>query len=49
MESLDRDTMVKAFKRFRSGTEAVVAGYFIEKVDSQYVLLPTYFYFDKNG
>jgi hypothetical protein len=51
MESLDRDTMVKAFKRFRSGTEAVVAadGHFIEKVDSQYVPLPTYFYLDKNG
>jgi hypothetical protein len=33
------------------GTEAVVAadGHFIEKVDSQYVPLPTYFYFDKNG
>jgi hypothetical protein len=25
MESLDRDTMVKAFKRFRFGTENVVA------------------------
>jgi len=51
MESLNRDTMVKAFKRFRSGTEAVVAadGHLIEKVDSQYVPLPTYFYFDKNG
>jgi hypothetical protein len=49
MESLDRDTMVKAFKRFRSGTEAIIPadGHFIEKVDSQYVLLPTYFDFDK--
>jgi hypothetical protein len=30
MESLDRDTMVKAFKRFRSGTEAVVAANFLK-------------------
>jgi hypothetical protein len=51
MESLDRDTMAKAFKSFGSSTEAVVAagGHFIEKVGSQYVPLPTYFYFDKNG
>ncbi len=51
MESLDRDTMAKAFESFGSSTEAVVAvdGHFIEKVDSQYVPVPTYFYFDKNG
>ncbi len=30
MESLDRDTMVKVFKRFRSGTEAVVAANFLK-------------------
>jgi hypothetical protein len=30
MESPDRDTMVKAFKRFRSGTEAVVAANFLK-------------------
>jgi hypothetical protein len=43
--------MAKAFKRFRSSTEAVVAidGHFIEKTDSQYVPLPIYFYFDKIG
>ena len=51
MGSLDRDTMAKAFNRFRSSTEALVAadGHFIEKVDSQYVPLPIYFYFDKIG
>jgi hypothetical protein len=51
MGSLDRDTMAKAFKRFRSSTEALVAadGHFIEKVNSQYVPLPFYFYFDKIG
>ncbi len=51
MGSLDRDTMAKAFKRFRSSTEALAAadGHFIEKVDSQYVPLPAYFYFDKIG
>ncbi len=32
MESLDRDTMVKAFKRFRSGTEAVVAANFLKNL-----------------
>jgi hypothetical protein len=44
MGSLDRDTMAKAFKRFRSSTEALVAavGHFIEKVDSQYVPLPIF-------
>jgi hypothetical protein len=32
MESLDRDTVAKAYRRFRSSSEAVVAadGYFIE-------------------
>ena len=32
MESLDRDTVVKTFRRFRSSSEAVIAayGYFIE-------------------
>ncbi len=32
MESLDRDTVAKAFRRFRSNSEAVVVadGYFIE-------------------
>jgi hypothetical protein len=32
MESLDRDTVAKAFRRFRSSSEAVVTadGYFIE-------------------
>jgi hypothetical protein len=32
MESLDRDTVAKAFRRFRSCTEAVAAadGHFIE-------------------
>jgi hypothetical protein len=32
MESLGRDTVAKAFRRFRSSSEAVVAthGYFIE-------------------
>jgi hypothetical protein len=51
MGSLDRDTMAKAFKRFRSSTEALVAAdvHFIEKVDSLYVPLPIYFYFDKIG
>jgi hypothetical protein len=51
MGSFDRDTMAKAFKSFRSTTEALVAadGHFIEKVDSQYVPLPIYFYFDKIG
>ncbi len=32
MESLDRDTMVKAFKRFRSGTEAVVTANFCKNI-----------------
>jgi hypothetical protein len=34
MGFLDRDTMAKAFKRFRSSTEALVAadGHFIEKI-----------------
>jgi len=51
MVSLDRDTVAKAFRRFRSSSEAVIAadGHFIEKVDSQYVPLPIYFYFDKIG
>jgi hypothetical protein len=51
MGYLDRDTMAKAFKRFRSSTEALVAavGHFIEKVDSQYVPLPIYLYFYKIG
>jgi hypothetical protein len=51
MGSFDRDNMAKAFKSFRSTTEALVAadGHFIEKVDSQYVPLPIYFYFDKIG
>jgi hypothetical protein len=51
MGSLDRDTMAKACKRFKSSTEALVAdaGHFIEKVDSQYVPLPISFYFDKIG
>ncbi len=51
MGSLDRDSMAKAFKRFRSSTEALVAadGHFLEKVYSQYVPLPIYFYFDKIG
>jgi hypothetical protein len=32
MESLDRDTVVKTFRRFRSSSVAVIAayGYFIE-------------------
>jgi hypothetical protein len=32
MESLDRDTVAKTFRKFRSSSEAVVAadGYFIE-------------------
>jgi hypothetical protein len=32
MESLDRDTVVKTFRKFRSSSEAVIAadGYFIE-------------------
>ncbi len=51
MGSLDRDIMAKAFKRFRSTTEALVAadGHFIKKVDSQYVPLSIYFYFYKIG
>jgi hypothetical protein len=46
MGSFDRDTMAKAFKSFRSTTEALVAadGHFMEKVP-----LPIYFYFDKIG
>ncbi len=41
MESLARDTVAKAFRRFRSSSEAVVAadGYFIEYSYSQYVSL----------
>jgi hypothetical protein len=51
MGSHDRDTMAKAFKRFRSSTEALVAadGHFIDKVDSQYVPLQVYFDVDKIG
>ncbi len=51
MGSLDRDTMAKAFKRFRSSAEALVAadGHFIEKVDSHYFPMPIYLYFDKIG
>ena len=51
MESLDRDTVAKAFRRFKSSSEAVVAddGYFIEYSYSQYVNLLMCFYFDKIG
>jgi hypothetical protein len=55
MESLDRDTVAKAFRRFRSSSETVVAadGYFIEYLvflfSIRYVHLPMCFYFDKIG
>jgi hypothetical protein len=51
MESLDRDTVAKAFRRFRSSSEAAVApdGYFIEYSYSQDVPLLMYFYFDEIG
>ncbi len=51
MESLDRDTVAKTYRRFRSSSEAVVAadGYFIEKSSSQYVSLLMCFYFDEIG
>jgi hypothetical protein len=51
MESLDRDTVAKSFRRFRSISEAVVAadGYFIENSYSQFVYLLMYFYFNEIG
>jgi hypothetical protein len=51
MGSLDRDTVAKAFKSFKSSPAALIAadGHFIKKVDSQYVPLPIYFYLDKIG
>ena len=49
--SLDRDTVVKACKRFRSRIEAVLTAnnHFIEYIDSQFVPLLNFFYFNKIG
>ncbi len=49
MESLDKDTMAKAFRRFRSISEAVVAadGYFIKYSYSQFVYQLVCFYFNE--
>ena len=51
MESLDRDTVAKAFRRFRSISEAVVAAdvYLIEYSYSQFVYLLMCFYFNEIG
>jgi hypothetical protein len=51
MESLDRNTVAKSLKRFRSSSGVVIAadGYFIEYSYSQYVPLLIYFYFDEIG
>ena len=51
MESLDRDTVAKAFMRFRSISEAVVAAdvYLIEYSYSQFVYLLLCFYFTEIG
>jgi hypothetical protein len=51
MGSLNRDTVAKACKRFRSRIEVAVAagGNFIEYLDSQYVPLLIFFYFSKIG
>jgi hypothetical protein len=44
-----RNTKEKSCKRFRSRIEAAVAAddNFIEEIDSQYVPLPTSFYFNE--
>ncbi len=49
--SLDRDTVAKACKRFRSRIEAVliVNNHFIEQLDSQFVPLLIFFNFNKIG
>ncbi len=51
MESLDRDTVAKAFRSFRSISEAVVAAdvYLIEYSYSQFVYLLMCFYFNEIG
>jgi hypothetical protein len=51
IESLDKDTVAKAFRRFRSISEAVVAanGYFIENSYSLFVYLLMCFYFNEIG
>ncbi len=48
--SLDRDTVAKACKRFRSRIEAVLtaSNHFIEKIDSQFVALLIFVYFNKS-
>jgi hypothetical protein len=45
MGSLDWDTVAKAYLKFGSWIEAVIAGdsHFIEYIDSQYVPLLNYF------
>ena len=49
--SLDRHTVVEACKRFRSRIEAVLTAnnHFIEYIDSQFVPLLNFFYFNKIG
>ncbi len=51
MESITRDIQAKACTSFRSRIEAVITadGSFIGEVDSQYVSLQFYFYFNKIG
>ncbi len=51
MESLDIDTVAKAFRRFRSISEAVVAAdvYLTEYSYSQFVYLLMCFYFNEIG
>ncbi len=51
MEYLDRDTVAKAFRRFRSISEAFVAAdvYLIEYSYSQFVYLLMCFYFNEIG
>jgi hypothetical protein len=51
MGSFNRNTMAKAFKRFRSRLEAVFTAdvSFIEYVDFQNVYLLIFFYFNKIG
>ncbi len=51
MESLDRDNVAKAFRRFRSISEAVVAAdvYLIEYSYSQFVYLLMCFYLNEIG